>query len=230
MPSAMRGRHTVLALHKALQFLCNQPDNYYSASSQRCITSDASSKKVPELKLQLRELYKRVHPDLFHDHPLAREANEHSFKLLQVILDRVIAAVLRLAAIFVTGACLACKPVMMQCKQAYLDSAKKGGEVGRTAGVPYNFLFYLHKEYVPPQAAEERGEATIADDADGAHTAWNCLTQQRCYKCPVNCPALDVNCSVLTPHPYLSMSLWHMLVRTSWVHTVVPESTCACNP
>ena len=87
MPSAMRGRHTVLALHKALQFLCNQPDNYYSASSQRCITSDASSKKVPELKLQLRELYKRVHPDLFHDHPLAREANEHSFKLLQVMLD-----------------------------------------------------------------------------------------------------------------------------------------------
>ncbi|CAL8469784.1 g9326 [Coccomyxa elongata] len=64
------------------------------------------------LKVQLRELYKRVHPDLFHDIPFARQANEHSFKLLQ----------------------------------EYLDSARKGGEVGRTAGVPFKFLFYLHKE------------------------------------------------------------------------------------
>lgn len=27
--------------------------------------------------------------------------------------------------------------------QEYLDSAKRGGEVGRTAGVPYKFSFYL---------------------------------------------------------------------------------------
>ena len=33
----------------------------------------------------LRELYKRVHPDRFHSHPVARDANEKSFKLLQVI-------------------------------------------------------------------------------------------------------------------------------------------------
>jgi len=35
------------------------------------------------LKRQLRELYKRVHPDRFHSHPIARDANEKSFKLLQ---------------------------------------------------------------------------------------------------------------------------------------------------
>ena len=39
----------------------------------------------PVLKKVLRELYKRIHPDLFHDVPHAREANEHSFKLLQVL-------------------------------------------------------------------------------------------------------------------------------------------------
>ena len=43
----------------------------------------------PVLKKVLRELYKRVHPDLFHDVPHAREANEHSFKLLQVHSDTV---------------------------------------------------------------------------------------------------------------------------------------------
>jgi Domain of unknown function (DUF4460) len=40
---------------------------------------------LPTLKAQLRALYKRIHPDTFHDYPKAREANEHSFKALQVI-------------------------------------------------------------------------------------------------------------------------------------------------
>ncbi|KAK9907490.1 hypothetical protein WJX75_004677 [Coccomyxa subellipsoidea] len=75
-------------------------------------SSQTGNSQPPLLKVQLRELYKRVHPDLFHDIPFARQANEHSFKLLQ----------------------------------EYLDAAKKGGEVGRTAGVPFKFLFYLHKE------------------------------------------------------------------------------------
>ena len=35
------------------------------------------------MKKQLRELYKKVHPDRFHGHPFARDANEKSFKLLQ---------------------------------------------------------------------------------------------------------------------------------------------------
>jgi cellulase/cellobiase CelA1 len=39
-----------------------------------------------------------------------------------------------------------CRP--LACKlyarfQEYLDAAKQGGEVGRTAGVPYNFEFYV---------------------------------------------------------------------------------------
>ena len=82
MTSLVRGRRTVLALHKALEILCDQRGTTYSAGCHRWIASKA--KGAPELKLQLRELYKRVHPDLFHDHPLARDANEHSFKLLQV--------------------------------------------------------------------------------------------------------------------------------------------------
>ncbi len=35
---------------------------------------------------------------------------------------------------------------MCNAAQEYLDSARRGGEVGRTAGVPFKFLFYLHKE------------------------------------------------------------------------------------
>lgn len=42
---------------------------------------------LPTLKAQLRELYKRIHPDTFHDHPEARDANEHSFKALQVVIE-----------------------------------------------------------------------------------------------------------------------------------------------
>lgn len=32
------------------------------------------------------------------------------------------------------------------CMQEYLDAARKGGELGRTAGVPFKFLFYLHRD------------------------------------------------------------------------------------
>ncbi len=30
--------------------------------------------------------------------------------------------------------------------QEYLEFAKKGGELGRTAGVPYKFRFFLYKQ------------------------------------------------------------------------------------
>ena len=50
-------------------------------------SSQTDNPQRPQLKVQLRELYKRVHPDLFHDIPLARQANEHSFKLLQVSVE-----------------------------------------------------------------------------------------------------------------------------------------------
>ena len=30
--------------------------------------------------------------------------------------------------------------------QEYLSSARKGGQLGRTAGLPYNFEFYLHED------------------------------------------------------------------------------------
>ncbi len=46
---------------------------------QRCSTQV----QLPALKAVLRQLYKKVHPDLFSDDQTARLANEHSFKLLQ---------------------------------------------------------------------------------------------------------------------------------------------------
>ena len=57
------------------------PINPWSSISY---SSQTLGREPPQLKVQLRELYKRVHPDLFHDIPFARQANEHSFKLLQV--------------------------------------------------------------------------------------------------------------------------------------------------
>jgi hypothetical protein len=36
------------------------------------------------LKHALRALYKKVHPDLFHEYPEEKAENEKSFKLLQV--------------------------------------------------------------------------------------------------------------------------------------------------
>ncbi|EFJ49427.1 hypothetical protein VOLCADRAFT_117221, partial [Volvox carteri f. nagariensis] len=43
----------------------------------------SSRTDVLPLRAALRLLYKQVHPDLFHDQPLAKEENERSFKLLQ---------------------------------------------------------------------------------------------------------------------------------------------------
>ena len=42
---------------------------------------------APTLKTKLRALYKRVHPDLFQQHPEAQAENSRSFKLLQEYLD-----------------------------------------------------------------------------------------------------------------------------------------------
>ena len=50
----------------------------------RHLSTQERTSEPPLLKRVLRDLYKRVHPDLFHDVPHAREANEQSFKLLQV--------------------------------------------------------------------------------------------------------------------------------------------------
>jgi hypothetical protein len=66
-----------------------------AASTAALATSAASSgdagtaqQQAPTLKAALRELYKRVHPDLFSDHPAERDENERSFKLLQVLPAR----------------------------------------------------------------------------------------------------------------------------------------------
>lgn len=55
---------------------------YSSGWQPACFCS--TDAPLPSLKSVLRELYKKVHPDLFHDDQTARLANEHSFKLLQV--------------------------------------------------------------------------------------------------------------------------------------------------
>ena len=89
--------------------------------------------------------------------------------------------------------------------QAYLDSARQGGEVGRTAGVPFNFRFYLHKENLPSAAAEE-GEAAITAGADGARTTCTCMMQQP-WQLP-QCTAVGISTTttkkwVLTCHATL---------------------------
>ncbi|KAK9789568.1 hypothetical protein WJX73_000519 [Symbiochloris irregularis] len=75
-------------------------------------SSSSSSGESPSLKQKLRQLYKLIHPDLFNDHPPAREANGRSLQLLQ----------------------------------EYLEQARQGGELGRIAGVPFKFEFYLHQQ------------------------------------------------------------------------------------
>ena len=53
-----------------------------NATVSRCVPAA----NAPSLKTQIRELYKRIHPDKFHGFPPARDANEKSFKMLQEYL------------------------------------------------------------------------------------------------------------------------------------------------
>ena len=82
----MLGHRALLASHRAFQAgrLLRWIDSTSPSASSRSTYSESSAAEPPALKTKLRELYKRVHPDLFHDLPLARDSNEHSFKLLQV--------------------------------------------------------------------------------------------------------------------------------------------------
>ncbi|DBA76668.1 hypothetical protein WJX79_007357 [Trebouxia sp. C0005] len=50
------------------------------------LSASFATASKPSLKSQLRELYKRIHPDKFHGFPPARDANEKSFKMLQEYL------------------------------------------------------------------------------------------------------------------------------------------------
>ncbi|KAL3142705.1 hypothetical protein ABBQ38_003006 [Trebouxia sp. C0009 RCD-2024] len=59
-------------------FRVSTPANSYASSF--------STGNAPSLKTQIRELYKRIHPDKFHGFPPARDANEKSFKMLQEYL------------------------------------------------------------------------------------------------------------------------------------------------
>ena len=61
---------------------------YCSCLAAACmsIADCLSAANAPSLKTQIRELYKRVHPDKFHGFPPARDANEKSFKMLQEYL------------------------------------------------------------------------------------------------------------------------------------------------
>eukprot|EP00878_Enallax_costatus_P022545 GHUV01023920.1.p1 GENE.GHUV01023920.1~~GHUV01023920.1.p1 ORF type:complete len:478 (+),score=168.44 GHUV01023920.1:402-1835(+) len=54
---------------------------------QYAATADGSKQSIP-LKTALRQLYKRVHPDLFTDYPAEQAENERSFKLLQDYLHQ----------------------------------------------------------------------------------------------------------------------------------------------
>lgn len=77
----------IVSAARAELVLTGTPSDQLEAGRAACTRGFASRDapaEPPVLKKVLRELYKRVHPDLFHDVPHAREANEHSFKLLQV--------------------------------------------------------------------------------------------------------------------------------------------------
>ena len=92
--------------------------------------SGSSTAEAPALKTKLRELYKRVHPDLFHDYPLAKDSNEHSFKLLQVpqTCPDVILMLLYTELADVNNSPLACAGVPRCCQER-----GRGGPVGRRA-------------------------------------------------------------------------------------------------
>ncbi len=80
-------KHIVSAVKADLVSACSALDLHEADNvvCRRRFASYDTPSEPPVLKKVLRELYKRVHPDLFHDVPHAREANEHSFKLLQVL-------------------------------------------------------------------------------------------------------------------------------------------------
>ena len=73
------------------------------ATVSRCVPAA----NAPSLKTQIRELYKRIHPDKFHGFPPARDANEKSFKMLQEYLavgDHLMQCYTIVGTIFVNGA------------------------------------------------------------------------------------------------------------------------------
>ncbi|PRW44463.1 T-cell activation mitochondrial [Chlorella sorokiniana] len=55
--------------------------------SARWFSSDATPAELPSLKSALRAIYKQVHPDLFQEHPPAKDANTRSLKVLHEYLD-----------------------------------------------------------------------------------------------------------------------------------------------
>jgi hypothetical protein len=91
-----------------------------------------ASQPASALKARLRDLYKRVHPDLFAAHPEAAARNSHSLKLLH----------------------------------EYVEAARGGGGgVGRTAGVPYRFEFFLRAAAAAPSGAADVEADSDAEDA-----------------------------------------------------------------
>lgn len=75
--SCERGAH-VGALHLGFA-------RFGARAAEKKAAKKGKSEGSREIHLKLRELYKRVHPDLFNSQPDARKINEKSFKLLQVL-------------------------------------------------------------------------------------------------------------------------------------------------
>ena len=111
------------------------------------------------MKQRIRELYKRVHPDLFHDQHEAREANGRSLQLLQVLPAAGPVLLAKWPGELLLLLFIDPRPAELQ---EYLDSAQRGGEIGRTAGVPFNFSFYLHRESTAEENASSGMRLTAA--------------------------------------------------------------------
>ena len=131
--------------------------------------------KAPSLKTQIRELYKRIHPDKFHGFPPARDANEKSFKMLQEYLTAgwlvkhavckslgVESTVTDFWSASVTNVCAA-QPAALSTAFA----AKEGDQ--NTAALPYQFVFYLHQAPAQQDTSQPSNARTVPSPA-ASHT------------------------------------------------------------
>ena len=141
---------------------CYNGELCFSLSAYACRKELRYSKhfRSPALKVQLRELYKRIHPDRFHGFPPARDTNERSFKLLQEYLA--------------AGTC-AYKPYTGLYRNARIHAFTSGTVAAARqsdqdkAALPYRFIFYLHQAGAQQPAAATSATEASEGTPDGLH-------------------------------------------------------------
>ncbi len=85
--------------------------------------------------------------------------------MLQFAIPRIVPHLVSpIALLYLSLACLSSTQgkhsiIVAILVQEYLDAARKGGELGRTAGVPFKFLFYLHRDQADDKEIAADGKA-----------------------------------------------------------------------